>query len=80
MKRITKLAVLGLTALAITACEREKDEPKVGSLTHHLTLIGEDGRHYGRAELDPVGGGRIYDAQGTLIGLVQPVAPGTITP
>ncbi len=64
-----------LTALAtitlLAACDRgDDDKPKTGSLTHQLKLIGEDGRIYGRVELNPVGGGKIYDTEGNHIGTV----------
>jgi hypothetical protein len=56
--------------LATTGCERRSEQPKIGSLVRKLTMYDTDGKQYGLVELDPVRGGRIYDAQGQLIGLV----------
>ncbi len=72
--KIAALALASVSLLALSACDTKKKEVPTGSLTHHLKLVGEDGRNYGRAELDPVGGGRLYDAGGQLIGTVQMVA------
>lgn len=72
MKRILLLGLLATTAFGLTACEKKPEAPKTGSLTHHLKLVGADGRHYGHVELDPVGGGRLYDAQGRTVGIVVP--------
>ena len=44
-----------------------------GSLTRSLDMVDADGRHYGRVEMDPVGGGKVYDSTGRLIGnITQP--------
>lgn len=78
MTRIAAIALAGVSLLALSACDQNK-EPKIGSLTHHLQLVGDDGKLYGRAELDPVGGGRLYDAGGQLVGVIQTVTPPTQT-
>jgi hypothetical protein len=44
----------------------------VGSLTHVLDMVDPgDGRLYGSVELDPVGGGRVFDIDGRLIGHIE---------
>lgn len=73
MNRFIALTLIGATALSLSACDNKKDEPQIGKLTHHLTMVGEDGKRYGTVDLDPVGGGQVYDANGVLIGRV--VAP-----
>lgn len=84
MKMGMKLALCLSAALALTACGDKKEEH--GTLTHRLKLVGEDGKYYGRAELDPVGGGRLYDAQNNQIGVITtttggaPAAPAYTAP
>ena len=79
MKRVVVLGLLGLSAFGLAACEQKKEAPPVGSLTHHLKLVGEDGKYYGRVELDPVGGGRMFNAQDNQIGVITTgVAPATV--
>lgn len=78
-RRSLMLALLAGSALSLSACESNKKEP-TGSLTHHLKMIDKEGRHYGRLELDPVGGGRMYDTEGRMIGTIHSVSPTPLAP
>lgn len=79
MRHLGWLAVAAM--FVVTGCDSFKsksDEPPARApLTRQLNLIGKDGNHYGTLELDPVSGGRVYDADGRLIGTVVTPAPGT---
>lgn len=85
MKNTVKTAVtLACAALALTACDgfmrKEKEAPKFGSLKHQLLLVDEAGTRYGSVEMDPVTGGRLFDAEGKLIGtIVTPAVTSTVT-
>jgi hypothetical protein len=62
--------------LAICACSSEpKEAPKqeVRSLTQNLNLVDQENRLYGRVEMTPVGGGKVYDSSGQLIGKIVPI-------
>jgi len=73
----TKMIVVIACALALTACGR--GEVKTGSLTQRFTLIDAEGRHFGVVEMDPVGGGRITDVQGRVVGqIIAPSSTSTI--
>ena len=71
--RIASLAALTALALSSTACDQLREPPKQGSLTQRLMMMDAEGRNYGTVELDPIKGGKVYNAQGVLIGRV--VAP-----
>ena len=69
------LCILG-ALLATTACgssDPVKPPPQApASLTHVLDMVNPaDGRLYGTVELDPVGGGRVFDIDGRLIGVID---------
>jgi hypothetical protein len=34
--------------------------------------MGQDGKRYGTVDLDPIGGGKVYDTTGSLVGVVVP--------
>lgn len=71
MKLATAFA---LTALMLTtACGPTTTAPKAGTLNQKLRMVSDDNRYYGTVEFDPIHGGKVYDAQGTLIGTVVPV-------
>ncbi len=85
MRRLALSAALLLTvSLGLAGCDMmHNDQPKVGSLTQHLTMVDADGRIYGSVELDPINGGKIFDADGRLIGRVvtpAPAAPAQLAP
>ncbi len=75
---VTRLTVLGLLALSLTACDNHRDT-QTGTLTRHLTMIGEDGRRYGTVDMDPIGGGKVYDSTGALIATLTPASYGTVS-
>lgn len=68
--------------LAATGCEQfnARQAPQAGSLTRHLMMMDADGKNYGAVELDPINGGKVYDAQGRLIGRIMQVGPDTLAP
>lgn len=69
VSRTTTMALLVVPALLLSACEGDKPKTQaMGELTHHLRMVGNDGKQYGTVELNPVGGGQVYDANGRLIG------------
>jgi hypothetical protein len=84
MRPMFRFSTLLLTAslFGIAGCDlpRTNQPPKTGSLTQHLTMTADDGRVYGTVELDPINGGRIFDADGRLIGRVVTPAPAQLAP
>lgn len=74
--RLISFALL-MTCITLSACGSSKKEaPKIGDLTQRLTMFDAEGRNFGTVELDPINGGKIYDAQGRLIGRVVTPAQG----
>lgn len=80
---VSRIALLAML-LATAACSSSNNDEKkaeakttaVGSLSRNLDMIdAKDGVHYGTVELNPVGGGRVFDADGRLIGHIVPPAP-----
>lgn len=68
-------AAFALTALMLTtACTTQVEAPKSGQLGQKVRMVGEDGRYYGTVDFHPIQGGKIYDAQGQLIGTIVPAA------
>ncbi len=55
------------------ACAPTQEAPKAGTLKQKLRMVSDDNRYYGTVEFDPIQGGKIYDAQGQLIGDIVPV-------
>ena len=75
MPRFTQIAALALLSTSMVACSSfHHDEQQTGTLTRHLSLIGEDGKRYGSVDMDPIGGGKVYDSTGALIATLTPVA------
>lgn len=85
MNTTLKAAVtLTCAALALTACDglmrKDKEAPKFGSLKHNLLLVDQAGTRYGSVEMDPVTGGKVFDAEGRVIGtIVTPAITSTVT-
>lgn len=84
MNHRNTLVALACAALTLSACDgmmrTEKETPKFGSLKHNLLLVDESGTRYGSVEMDPVGGGRVFDAEGRVIGtIVTPAITSTVT-
>lgn len=69
-----RLSLICMTAaLLLTACASNKPkEPQFESLTRELMLIDAEGKRYGTVQLDPVGGGKMYDVQGRVVGVIAP--------
>ena len=77
-KAITLIAASAML-LAVSACssssdkKEEKQRVAAGSLTRSFDLIDtKDGMRYGNVDMDPVGGGKVFDADGRLIGYITP--------
>jgi hypothetical protein len=76
--RITTYTAL-IAMLAFTsACGSKQDTtatpaPLKGSLRQTLDMTDKDGKHYGTVEMNPIGGGRVLDADGQVIGKIVPV-------
>ena len=69
---LSLIAAVGL----LSACSSEpKEAPKqeVRSLTQNLNLVDQENRLYGRVEMTPVGGGKVYDSNGQVIGKIVPI-------
>ena len=70
MKLATAFA---FTALMFTAACGTNEAPKAGTLNQKLRMVSDDNRYYGTVEFDPIHGGKVFDAQGKLIGDIVPV-------
>lgn len=79
MRRLISVLLL-TTALGLSACDSDRNQPRIGSLTQHLTMVDSSGKIYGTVELDPINGGKVYDAEGRLIGRVVTPATPTYAP
>jgi len=83
MKITLKTAAVATVALlGLSACEmpRNNEQPKYGTLARTLYLVDGAGTRFGSVEMDPVTGGRLFDAEGRLIGtVVTPATTSTIT-
>ncbi len=66
-------AAFALTALMFTTACAVQEAPKAGTLNQKLRMVSDDNRYYGVVEFDPIHGGKVYDAQGKLIGDIVPV-------
>ncbi len=84
--RTTRLLTLLAPLLLVSACDylpqpHHDEKPAVGSLTQNLTMIDSTGKIYGSVQLDPINGGKVFDAEGRLIGkVVTPPAPSGYAP
>jgi len=56
--------------LALPACMPQKEPPQMGNLTRSFVMVDGEGRPYGHILLDPLGGGKVMDASGHVIGYV----------
>ena len=75
MKKTSLLCAFSLL-FTTSACEMmgfKNNEVKTASLTHRLMMVDKDGVRYGRVELDPLGGGRMYDSEDKLMGNITSV-------
>ena len=54
--------------------------PRVGNLTQSLSMVDQTGRVYGSVILDPINGGKVFDADGRLIGRVVNPNPAPLAP
>lgn len=79
--------VLAIASLFIVAaCDnmgnfgKKDDTPRTGSLTQNLNMVDSTGRIYGSVQLDPINGGKVFDADGRLIGRVVNPTPAPLAP
>ena len=79
MTKNVKIITLASVLLALSACSSSSDKKEEkarvvnGSLTRSFDLIdSKDGVRYGNVDMDPVGGGKVFDADGRLIGYITP--------
>lgn len=81
MKRlISRLLLIAASTslLASTGCsssdnDKKKADADIGTLSRSFDMIDKnDGRRYGTVEMDPVGGGRVIDSSGRVIGNIVP--------
>ena len=84
MKHAIKSTLAAAIALGtLGACAQfsgEDETPKYGSLKQTLMLVDAQGTRYGTVEMDPVSGGKLYDAEGRIIGtVVTPAVTSTVT-
>lgn len=56
--------------LALSACAEKPKQPRFESLTRELMLIDAEGKRYGTVQLDPLGGGKMYDVEGRMVGVI----------
>ena len=71
MKMIRTTISLFIVA-SLCACSSHHDDVRKASLGRTLTMVDGDNVRYGTVELNPVGGGRVYDIDGRLIGDIVP--------
>jgi hypothetical protein len=84
------LKVIALASLVlVSACDQmsswntKKEDTasaRTGSLTQNLNMVDSTGRVYGTVQLDPINGGKIFDAEGRLIGRVVNPVPAPLAP
>ena len=74
---ISKIGMIAGALLLTGACSSHHEEEEhharlTGDLSRTLEMVDKDGRHYGTVEMDPLGGGRVLDASGRVIGTITP--------
>lgn len=80
MRKSATLMLLGAVLATGAACEKQQDRPKFGALNRTFLLVDGEGTRYGTVEMDPVSGGKLFDAEGRLIGtVVTPAVTSTVT-
>jgi hypothetical protein len=62
--------IMAMAALALSACAQKPREPQFESLTRELMLIDAEGKRYGTVQLDPIGGGKMLDVEGRVVGVI----------
>lgn len=74
-KTASRLMLL-VVACLLSACTQERKEPaQMGTLTRSFTMVDSAGRPYGQIMLDPLGGGKLMDSEGRVIGYVVSAQP-----
>lgn len=69
-------ATAGILALGGCSSSHDNKGPRVGTMMRQFDLVDKaDGKLYGTAEMDPIGGGRIIDSSGRVIGNIMPPPP-----
>lgn len=66
-------ALLATGACSSSEHDKKKADADIGTLSRNFDMIDKnDGRRYGTVEMDPVGGGRVIDSSGRIIGNIVP--------
>ncbi len=65
-----KLCLAMAAIMALPACAQQSPAPQMGRLTRSFMMVDQEGRPYGHIMLDPLGGGKVVDAEGRIIGYV----------
>jgi hypothetical protein len=82
MNKLVKTTLIAAATLTLLgACDMKRNEqPKFGTLARTLFLVDAQGTRFGSVEMDPVTGGKLYDAEGRMIGtIVTPAVTSTVT-
>lgn len=72
---MTRKLALILPLLLLAACSSKAREVEIihkASLDRTLIMTDNSGVRYGTVQLDAMGGGRLYDIDGRLIGTIEP--------
>ncbi len=69
-KTITRSAMAVMALFILAACMPKREAPQMGNLTRTFTMVDGEGRPYGHILLDPLGGGKVMDSSGRVIGYV----------
>lgn len=70
MKTFTRAALALAVILVLPACSEKREAPQMGNLTRSFMMVDGEGRPYGHIQLDPLGGGKVIDSTGRVIGYV----------
>ncbi len=81
LKFIAITSLFFVAACDMSQFQSKRDEPAPrGSLTQNLTMVDGTGRVYGSVMLDPINGGKVFDAEGRLMGRIVNPNPAPLAP
>lgn len=69
-KTFAGICLLLAGVMALPACSPRREAPQMGRLSRTFMMVDQEGRPYGHIMLDPLGGGKVVDAEGRIIGYV----------
>jgi hypothetical protein len=70
--RLRRATAAGSLLIMLAACGTSVTGPQTGTLSRNLNMVDNEGRVYGTVEMTPIGGGRVYDTTGRVIGDIVP--------